>query len=585
MPYQSETIATILNRLNIQYLLPAIQREFVWDPPKVVKLFDSLLRGYPIGSFLFWELQPESRDNWDIYKFIEHGHQGGAHNATASPAGVQQLTLVLDGQQRLTSLLIGLKGSYTVKRKYRRKDDPTAWVRQYLHLDLLKDPRTATEEDDEPDIYYGLAFEDKPVNEDGHYWFRVSRILDFSSEDRFYEFRQQLRKALPGNTPLDRLDIAERNLERLYRAVWRDPIVSYYTEHDQDYDRVLDIFARTNQGGTPLSKSDLLLSTITLRWTQVNAREDVNTFVDRLNKDLTRKNDLDKDFVLKAALVLSDLPVQYKVNNFNKANIATMERKWASIKAAIETCVDIVNSFGIDRDTLTSANALIPIAYFLVQRNMDLHGSTPYEVRNAQKIRNWLVGALLNNVFGGASDTILREIRDVLRKNPRTEDDYPVEDINKAVAIRGRVGSFNQTAIDNFLDITYRVRESFLALSILYDDHQWGIRRFHRDHIFPRYLFSVTNLQKAGVPSGEREDFVERMDHTGNLELLLDRENQEKATLPFDEWIATRDQDFKSRHLIPDDPALYSLQRFGEFIKAREDLIRQRLTRLFGPGA
>src|SRR5687767_5635977 len=109
MSYRSDTIATAVKRLNVQCFLPAIQREFVWPPEKIVQLFDSLMRGYPIGSFLFWELEPDSRDKWQIYKFVDEGSQGGVHNPPASGHGVQQLTLVLDGQQRLTSLLIGLR--------------------------------------------------------------------------------------------------------------------------------------------------------------------------------------------------------------------------------------------------------------------------------------------------------------------------------------------------------------------------------------------------------------------------------------------------------------------------------------------
>jgi uncharacterized protein DUF262 len=48
MPYQSDAVSTIIGKLNTQYYLPAIQREFVWQPEQIIQLFDSLLRGYPI---------------------------------------------------------------------------------------------------------------------------------------------------------------------------------------------------------------------------------------------------------------------------------------------------------------------------------------------------------------------------------------------------------------------------------------------------------------------------------------------------------------------------------------------------------
>src|SRR5205085_538585 len=93
MAYQSDTIATVVNRLNVRYFLPAIQREFVWKPDQIIQLFDSLLRNYPISTFLFWELKPEHRDKWEIYRFIEHFRQEGTHNEVAATAGVQQLNL------------------------------------------------------------------------------------------------------------------------------------------------------------------------------------------------------------------------------------------------------------------------------------------------------------------------------------------------------------------------------------------------------------------------------------------------------------------------------------------------------------
>ena len=124
MNYQSETIATVLKRLNVNYFLPAIQREYVWSTEQIIQLFDSLMRNYPIGSFLFWELDPENRYNWSVYKFIQNYKQDETHNEPARTDGVQQLTLVLDGQQRLTSLLIGVKGTFTIKKKYLRWDNP-----------------------------------------------------------------------------------------------------------------------------------------------------------------------------------------------------------------------------------------------------------------------------------------------------------------------------------------------------------------------------------------------------------------------------------------------------------------------------
>src|SRR5438067_7871376 len=132
--------------MNVQYFLPAIQREFVWKPEQIRRLFDSIMRKYPISSFLFWELTAESRKKYQVYKFLEKAREGGTHNDLANTDGVANLTLVLDGQQRLTSLMLGLKGIYEVKKKHKRWDNPNAWSRRKLYLDLLADPRLDDED-------------------------------------------------------------------------------------------------------------------------------------------------------------------------------------------------------------------------------------------------------------------------------------------------------------------------------------------------------------------------------------------------------------------------------------------------------
>lgn len=583
MPYQSDTIVNVVNRLNVQYFLPAIQREFVWKPEQTILLFDSIMQGYPISSFLLWELKPENRDKWDIYRFITDYKQGHTHNDLANANGVQQLTLVLDGQQRLTSLLIGLKGTYTVKKKHKRNDNPDAWVRQSLYIDLLTEPSS-----DADDTGFSFVFsESVPANDADHYWFKVGQILDFDSEPKFEAFCDEEEERLPETATRAQAKMLARNLRRLYKVFWKDQIISYYTEHNQEYDRVLDIFVRANEGGTKLTKSDLLLSMVTAHWSETNAREAIFGFVDHLNKSLARKNSLDKDFVLKTCLALLDLSVQYRVENFKPQNLALIESKWEAVKKSIEVGIHLANSFGLDRDTLTSANALIPVIYYIHHTdglNL-LGGSTPGDVKNAYAIRVWLTMALLNGVFGGQSDTILHEIRHVLQRELKASKDFPAEAINNEVERRGRTGRFDDHAIANFLEISYGKQGSFLALSLLYDDNTWGSVPFHEDHIFPKSRFTEAALAESALSPEKRERYKELVHRIGNLQLLLNTENLEKKAKAFEAWLPTRDQSFRKRHLIPDDDTLLAFDKFEEFVEARERMIAERLKWLFAANA
>jgi len=543
------------------------------------------MRGYPISSFLFWELQEQNREKWESYTFINTATYGGTHNEIANTNGVHQLTLVLDGQQRLTSLLIGLKGAYVVKRKYKRVNNPEAWSKQQLYLNIMKDPiAEEAEGDEEYGVHYGFAFHEKaPDATTETHWIKVGKILDFDSETKFEDFKEALLDALPEQTTKKQLSIARRNLERLYRAVWKDEVVAYYTETDQDYDRVLDIFVRANEGGTKLSKSDLLLSLVTSKWVG-NAREEIYGFVDRINSDLTRKNEFDKDFIMKSCLVLTDLSVKYKVENFNNKNLTLIEKNWRQIKSSIEHGVDLSNYFGVDRDNLTSANALIPIIYYLSkQPKQTLRGTTPFDKRNATNIRRWLLLVLLNNVFGGSSDTMLQTIREVLQKHGLLGKDFPVKAINEAIAKKGRSAAFDRYSLDSILSLTYHDSESFLALSLLYDENGWGTMMYQKDHIFPRNCFSTQRLAAAGI-KGTRLSRYQNLQHKlGNLNLILASENQGKSDEEFEKWLKSRDKSFRKKHLIPNNTALYSLDRFEEFVEARERLIRARLESVFGP--
>jgi uncharacterized protein with ParB-like and HNH nuclease domain len=576
MSYRSESIARSVSRMNVRYFLPAIQREFVWKPNQIIELFDSIMRKYPISSVLFWELRRENRHKWQVYKFIENAKQGGTHNELASTAGVDVLTMVLDGQQRLTSLMIGLKGSYAVKRKYSRWDSLDAWSKQTLHLDLLGDPADDSQTD-ERGVYYRFEFFEKaPPNDDEHFWFPVSTILDFDTRQSFDDYIDtcDLDLRSKGFARTD-LRLFERNLKRLYEIIHEDEVIAYYTESDQDYDRVLDIFVRANEGGTKLSKSDLLLSMVTSKWDGVNAREQIFGFVDSINSQLTKPNDFDKDFVMKSCLVLSDLPVVYKVQNFNNDNLELIRRNWESIKSAIWRGVDLINSFGIDRNNLTSVNAIIPVMYYLLKHpGLTLRGSTTFEVANSATIRAWLIMVLLRGAFGRASDGLLTSIRAAMQSQESTFD-FPFDAISDVIVATGLSAGFDDRAIEDVLRKSYGGKQTFLALSLLYDDVSWGTIPHDQDHIFP------TNHFKPRELAPDRLSWIPAKDHLGNLCLLMASENRGKQDMsPFD-WLSSRDPTFLTRHLIPQDSSLWHFEKFPQFLAAREQLIKLRLKRLF----
>jgi hypothetical protein len=542
-----------------------------------VALFDSLLKGYPISSFLFWEVEPNRRSDWEIYKFVENFRQGETHNELTEPDG-REVTLVLDGQQRLTSLLIGLRGTYTVRKKYARRDNPDAWTRQRLYLDLLKSPATEAEDDAELGVTYGLRFsEHEPRRAADHCWFKVGAILDCTSDDELDRLVDRVIETLPSGSTRGDQRLIERNLERLYRVIWKDEVVAFYTEKDQSLDRVLDIFIRANDGGTKLSKSDLLLSMITSKWKGVSARQEIFDLVDYLNDGLAARNALSKDFVMKACLVLSDLDVTYKVGNFTNDNLSIIESGWPKIKRTLEATLRLINGFGLDKETLSSTNALMPVAYYIHHLDKPLDGSTSFEFKNVANIHRFLLGALLNGAFSGTSDQAISTTRVVLREALRAGEDFPASGLAEALARRGRLATLTSESVGGLLDLRYGHRSCFLALSLLYDYHAWGTVSHHIDHIIPRSLANRQTLMGMNVPEPRIVQILDCVDRVGNLELLLGRENLEKSNTPFDRWIVSRDADFLRRHLIPEDPSLWTVERLPEFVRSREQLLEDKI--------
>jgi uncharacterized protein with ParB-like and HNH nuclease domain len=585
MTYSTTTISNCLTAINKDWFLPSIQRPYVWETDQIIRLFDSLMKGLPISTFLLWKMDADTTSSWDSYRFIEDFKQGDTHNIRIDLTG-RSATYILDGQQRLTSLLIGFYGSYTVKAKFARKGNLNAWTQKSLYIDLLKSPDEISNDDDldsDIGVTYGLDFfeREQRITPD-NYWFRISRLRDVVTSESFEKLHQTVLDSLPaGVTRRDRQNV-ENNLTRLWDVYCNLPNISYFTETDQSLDRVLNIFIRANDAGTKLSKSDLLMTMATAKWKSLNAKQEVFGFVDYINEGITKKNKINKDFVLKSCLVLENLEVAYKVDNFTNTNLEYIENGWPEIKRTLTNLFKFINSFGIDRDTLTSTNALMPIAYYMHRRQIDLRGTTEDEAEARTQIMRWLLGALINGAFSGTSDRAITGCRSVIKEHLRTSLSFPRLELTQELARQNRVATFSADNIERLLEIKYGDKRTFLALSLLYDAGNFDAASTHIDHIIPQASMDRKNLEQLGLRADEISDIQEAGQRLGNLQLMLSRENSEKSDTPFSHWIETRDQDFLRRHALPEDRSLWNVRSLPDFVRAREKLIAARI-RLSSP--
>ncbi len=576
MSYKTETIAKTIDKLNESYFLPAIQREFVWSAPQIIQLFDSLLRGYPISSFLFWSVEPGNRDKWKAYRFLTDAKDGGTRNDDANISSATDLHLVLDGQQRLTSLNIGLRGHYTVKKKYGRADNPQSWSKRKLYLDILHDPTTLVDPDYEDNFYRFEFMEAAQAAKDRNRWLDIGTILRYRSDRDFEDFRDEFVESLEESHTRDQRRAARMNLDRLYRAVHKDDVIAYYVENEQDYDRVLDVFVRANSGGTKLSKSDLLMSTVTASWGELDARAEIQGLVLQLNMILPRRNEFDKDFVMKTCLVVNDLPVKYRVQNFNHANLVKIKDGWVGTRDATLKMANFVRTHGLSGDAISASNVLIPIIYFYSKRpDLKPAGTSRADVANARAVHAWTVFALVRGAFRSSADSALSKTREVISKAIVGGQDFPLYNLLRTDAAE-TAEELLESFVDEVLDIRYGQLHTKAILSLLYSGQV--LENFmHVDHIFPR---SSTLTHPEGASYYEWNTPVHEL---ANLCLLSQAENQEKTSKPFAEWIKSRDESFLQRHFIPSDPELYELSRFDDFREARASLIEAHLKTMLAP--
>ncbi|MGI8642221.1 MAG: GmrSD restriction endonuclease domain-containing protein [Pyrinomonadaceae bacterium] len=588
MSFNAITVKEAIKNIRLRkYVLPSIQRELVWKPDKIKRLFDSLMRDYPISSFLFWQLDRSKIEEFTFYEFIKDYHERDKkHNEKTDDFGEGEIYGILDGQQRLTSLYIGLCGSYSHKEHRYRWHNDNAFPQRFLYLNILRE-KTAKDDDDEIveaeselELKYDFRFltdvEAKAKNDEENYWFKVKDILGFEG---LRAINPYLMERL-ANSSVEKYSFASDVLSILYEVVHIKEIINHYVEKSDKLDKVLNIFVRINSGGETLSYSDLLLSIASARW-ETDARKEITKFVDEVNKIRDGFN-FNKDFVLKSCLVLCDFSdVAFKVNNFNRRNMKIIEENWQKIKTAIRLAVELVASFDYNRERLISNNALIPIAYYLLKKGLpqSFVESKQYQ-EDRERIKKWLIASLLKQAFSGQPDSVIRPIRTIIQQN---HVNFPLAEIVQEFNGKPKDISVNDDYLENLLDYNYGNKYVFTILSVLYP-HLDFRNRFHIDHIYPQSFFKKKDLIEKGVSEEKLDFYLENYNSLANLQLLERTPNTEKSNKEFKEWLVENcsdeqsRRDFLEKNFIPDIDL--SLLNFEEFIEKRTELMRKKFKNL-----
>lgn len=469
-----------------------------------------------------------------------------------------------------------MKGTYAYKLPHKRWDNNAAFPRRWLYLNLI-----SPSEDEELEYEFTfLTSEEALENDATHFWFKVGEILNFKE---LVDVNSYLITKGISSLGKEQFLFANRVLFKLYDVVHNKRLINFFLEKDESLDKVLNIFIRVNSGGTQLNYSDLLLSIATAQWKERDAREEVTAFVDEVNAIGDGFN-ISKDFVLKSCLVLCDFSeIAFKVDNFNQSNMLKIEKDWPEICEAIRAAFTLLSAFGYQRDTLTSNNAVIPIAYYLRKIGSPPNFSDSERfAKDRRGIFKWLVVVLLKGTFSGQPDNVLRPIREIIAKLKKGEG-FPFEQIEKKMRGTSRSLAFDDDEIWNLFDNQYAKPYTYSILALLYPTLDFR-NKFHQDHIFPKKLFTDRRLAKKCIKDSDIPSYLYNYNRLANLQLLEGVPNMEKSGKEFADWLtetypklADR-RVYMERNYIPD--VELSLENFATFIKKRQELMLNAFKKL-----
>ena len=552
MKNQKQTIRKIVGFLNDAdedggFWLPNIQRPFVWREDQICRLFDSILREYPISTLLVWKTTSRIRRR----KFIDNWRDTLRLSDFYVPEDTKKKNLVLDGQQRLQSLFIGLRGSFEGRE---------------LCLDILSGEIAAPD-----DVKYRFKFLDSAAIV--FPWIKFKDLIFTTKKKReiVTDLKVGAGQTLT-NADTDKLD---EHLDLVDRTFKMDEAITYQELDSIDNptlyreDDVVEVFIRANSGGTRLGKSDLLFSLLTASWEV--ADEQMEDLLESLNK---HGFSFDRDFVLKTCLVLLGQGARYEVKKFRKPGIREdIEAQWDQVKKAIQDVLDYVRgkTFIQCDKALPTYLVLIPLVY------VRFHFPTAW--RGATDVDSYLLRCSLAGAFGGQPDNLL----DALTKKSADLKSFNLDEMFGVIRSQGRSLELTEDRLWNlgygsdFIHLLFNLWYREFNYTPAYDNNLPQV-----DHIFPQ-----SKLKEIKIMNPETGRMVMKYrdaarNQLANCMLLTREENGagHKTDKTPDQWFSDKSTEYLAMHLIPTERMLWKMERFEDFMEERKKLIRKRFEAL-----
>jgi hypothetical protein len=553
--WKSYKISDVINEIEEEkFVLPVIQRRLVWDEEKMELLFDTLLKGDSFGGVMVIE---EEKGSKPLFNYRTFTKDGGIINSRQVDTLTQLQNFVIDGQQRMQSFYIGLKGSINGK---------------VLYFDLFSDYNTEFEfkfEKEESKLpKNSKGNEDRTVPE--HKWYLASSLLkrlkDTNDEDQVAE---EIIKAQNIQDTTQRKHV-EKNIKAFYKnTLTADCLGISKVSVNKSFDeitnkqRIVELFRRLNDGGTKLSSFDLVASVLKgFEWEMEGFLEETLKSYEEIG--LTQDNLIKLIFLLQdnhkkemAAIEAAD--AQFAIKNRER------------IKVTLKCLKDfLINSklYYYYKEGNRSFIPLFFIAYHLFHKQIsdkELENFfVNFDAKNAEhpRLEKWIYHSLINGVFkskGAGWIPYKTGIRKLLDKIQHFKNkDFPTDEL--FLVYTDHPITFTRTyTIDNLDEL-----ESSFVYYLMYDRGQ-TIRINDIDHIMPKSILESLKIESAKINSIRNFQLI---DFSTNRGL--------KNASPFKDWINNHVTDkaaFVKRHLIPADETLWTEDKFEDFTTARANLI------------
>ena len=576
--YPPVTIANIIQKIDYQtLLLPAIQREFVWKHREIEILFDSLMREYPIGSLLLWKVDGENKKDHRFYSILKSFREKyNTHCEEVNTLTVPDFEAVLDGQQRLTALYLGLKGSYAYKTPR------VHWVNNEHALPTRKLFLKITDYAPQNDLEFNVSDDDGRLYDfqflsesdfekisNKKDWFKVGDILGLQGTFKLNSYIKEYG--------WEDNEFVNETLSKLHDMIHVNPIINYYLENDPDYNKALNIFIRINSGGEKLDYSDLIMSTLIASWPE--ARKKINNAIDEIWDSYGFE--INKDLILRSYLLVFSDDIKFRVSNFTSKDAEEFKSHWREIRSCVVTAFELIRDFGYTEQSLTSKNAVLPVVYYLFKSGKvkDYTRKEVYYKNDWEIIKKWFHAVLLHRIFGGQSDTILKIIREPIKEAiENNEKLFPAPAIARRLAKTRKSITVDEEFIENLLYTRYEDRYAFPILALIYPHLDYKNGDFHKDHIHPKSGFTKTKLKNAGLINTDSAPdwyFTDKNYFNGivNLQMLDGSQNTSKSDKSLVDWVTTTDIDL-DKQMIPN---VLEFKNFEEFVDQRWKVLKKKL--------